>query len=158
MSPTTSPAATAPELEDLVCFDLYAASRAVTAAYRPILGEWGLTYPQYLVLVVLWERRECSIKDLADTLALDHGTLTPLLRRMQAAGLLERSRDPHDERRVRVALADGGERLRAHLGDIQCRIGEALGLSAEQLDELGALLRTITSHLHPRPPAGVPGS
>ena len=158
MTPTTGPAATAPELEELVCFDLYAASRAITAAYRPILGEWALTYPQYLVLVVLWERRDGSIKDLTDTLALDHGTLTPLLCRMQAAGLLERSRDPDDERSVRVPLADGGERLRVHLGDIQCHIGEALGLTAAQLGELGALLRTMTSHLRdPRPPAGVRG-
>lgn len=86
MTPTDAPAAAAPELEGLVCSDRYAASRAVTAAYRPILGEWGL----------------------ADTPALDHGTLTPLLRRMQAAGLLVRSGDPRDERSVRVAIADGG--------------------------------------------------
>lgn len=149
---------TASELEELVCFDLYAASRAVTAAYRPILGEWGLTYPQYLVLVVLWARGECSIKDLADTLSLDHGTLTPLLRRMQAAGLLERSRDLRDERSVRVGLAPGGEDLRAHLDDIQCRIGDALGLSGAQVGELSGLLRTMTAHLRdPQPATGTAG-
>ncbi|MCY7395722.1 MAG: MarR family transcriptional regulator [Nocardioides sp.] len=142
-----TPTATAPELEELVCFDLYAASRAVTAAYRPILGELGLTYPQYLLLVVLWERDECSIKDLATTLRLDHGTLTPLLRRMESARLLVRARDDVDERSVRVRLAERGAALRPHLEDIQCRIGDALGLTVDEIAILSTLLRTMTAYL-----------
>src|SRR4051812_33183077 len=102
---TATPQATPEELDELLCFDLYAVSRAVTAAYRPILGELGLTYPQYLVLVVLWAREQVPIKELAAALRLDHATLTPLLRRMADAGLLARTRSTTDERSVTVSLA-----------------------------------------------------
>ena len=135
------------ELEELLCFDLYAASRAVTAAYRPILGELGLTYPQYLVLVVLWAREQVPIKDLASTLRLDYGTLTPLLRRMEAAGLLTRTRSAADERSVTVSLAGAGETLRPHLDDVQCRISETLGITVAQAEQLRDLLREVTVNL-----------
>ena len=139
--------AKAPELDGFLCFDLYAASRAVTAAYRPILQDLDLTYPQYLVLVVLWEREECAIKDLATALRLDHGTLSPLLRRMEAARWLVRARDADDERSVRVRLAARGAAMRPHLSDIQCAIGESMGLSGEQFAILSGLLRSMTDHL-----------
>ncbi|CAN5687699.1 MarR family transcriptional regulator [soil metagenome] len=142
-----SPQVRPEELEELLCFDLYAASRAVTAAYRPILGELGLTYPQYLVLVVLWAREEVSIKQLAEHLRLDHGTLTPLLRRMEGAELLTRERSRSDERSVLVRLAPGGEALRPHLEDIQCRVADALGIELPQVVALRDLLRTVTAHL-----------
>ena len=149
--PATVPARPVPqtpeELDELLCFDLYAASRAVTAAYRPILGEVGLTYPQYLVLVVLWARAEVPIKDLASALRLDHATLTPLLRRMEAAGLLTRTRSTTDERSVTVTLAPAGEALRPHLADIQCRIADALGITVAKAEQLRHLLREVTVNL-----------
>ena len=90
-------------LDEQLCFALYAAQRAVTAAYRPLLDELGLTYPQYLVLLVLWERGETTVKELAAALRLDYGTLSPLLKRLEAAGLVRRERAAHDERSVLVA-------------------------------------------------------
>jgi DNA-binding MarR family transcriptional regulator len=136
-----------PELDELLCFDLYAASRAVTAAYRPILAPHGLTYPQYLVLVLLWGRDGRTIRDLADTLRLDHGTLTPLLRRMEDAGLVSRTRDTADERVVVVRLAPRGEELRSAADDVQCRIAVALGVTADEAQALAQQLRALTSHL-----------
>lgn len=142
-----TPPTTAPELDGFLCFDLYAASRAVTAAYRPILDELDLTYPQYLVLVVLWEREECAIKDLAAALRLDHGTLSPLLRRMEAARWLVRTRDAGDERSVRIRISARGAAMKPHLEDIQCAIGDAMGLTQDQFVTLSSLLRTMTEHL-----------
>ena len=135
----------ADELDDLVCFDLYAASRSVTAAYRPILGELGLTYPQYLVLAVLWEGDERPIKDLARVLRLDHATLTPLLRRLESAGLVTRRRSPADERAVIVALTAEGRGLSAHADDVKCRIGEAIGLGPDEVETLQGLLRRVSA-------------
>ncbi|MFI5685975.1 MarR family winged helix-turn-helix transcriptional regulator [Streptomyces sp. NPDC051636] len=99
-------------LDDQLCFALYAAQRAVTAAYRPLLDELGLTYPQYLVLLVLWERGETTVKELATALRLDYGTVSPLLKRLAATGLVRRERSARDERSVLVAVTGRGEALR----------------------------------------------
>lgn len=104
-------------LDRQLCFSLYACSRAMTKAYQPMLSELGITYPQYLVLLVLWEyldakRSQASVKELGERLRLDSGTLTPLLKRMEAAQLLCRSRDSIDERRVLVELTVEGVELR----------------------------------------------
>ncbi len=147
MSERAAVAASAAELEDFLCFDLYAASRAVTAAYRPILEPLGLTYPQYLVLVMLWSREEVAIKEVAVALRLDHATLTPLLRRMEAAGLVSRQRGSHDERTVLVGLTSTGRALEQHADDIECRISAAVGLSRPQMSALQQLLRTVTDSL-----------
>lgn len=136
-----------PVLDDLICFDLYAASRQVTAAYRPILGELGLTYPQYLVLVVLGAHDEMLIKDVGRELRLDHATLSPLLRRLERDGLLTRRRSAHDERAVVVALTDEGRAVHARFGDVHCRIADALGITADQADQLRGLLRGLTARL-----------
>ncbi len=136
-----------PVLDDLICFDLYAASRQVTAAYRPILGELGLTYPQYLVLVVLGAHEEMLIKDVGRELRLDHATLSPLLRRLERDGLLTRRRSADDERAVVVALTDEGRAVHARFGEVHCRIAEALGITAEQADQLRDLLRGLTDQL-----------
>jgi DNA-binding transcriptional ArsR family regulator len=93
-------------LDDQLCFALYAASRAVTARYRPLLDELGLTYPQYLVLLVLWEQDSISVRDLGAALQLESSTLSPLLKRLEAAGLLRRERRPDDERSVAIRLTD----------------------------------------------------
>ncbi len=131
-------------LEDLLCFDLYAASRAVTALYRPMLDDLGLTYPQYLVLVALGPGEALGVGDIAAALALDHGTLTPLLRRMELAGLVTRERSRVDERRVQVALTEAGEALRLRFDDVQCVVAEALGLDVDDFRRLQTSLRTLT--------------
>lgn len=101
-----------PLLDDQLCFALYAAQRAVTAAYRPLLDELGLTYPQYLVLLVLWERGETTVKELTGALRLDYGTVSPLLKRLEGAGLVRRERAADDERSVLVACTVRAEELR----------------------------------------------
>src|SRR5436305_13731373 len=99
------------DLDRLVCFALYAASRAVINAYRPLLDEVGLTYPQYLVLLVLWQRGPQPVKNLGAALHLDSGTLSPLLKRLESAGLVRRERRAEDERSVLVTLTDAGREL-----------------------------------------------
>ncbi|MGD9960116.1 MarR family winged helix-turn-helix transcriptional regulator [Nocardioides sp.] len=135
-----------PALEELLCFDLYAASRAVTNLYRPLLNELGLTYPQWLVLVVLWGAGSCTVKDLGEQLRLDHGTLTPLLRRMEARGLVTRRRGSVDERFVQIALTPAGEALRSESARIHCAIGESLGLDESQAAALQGTLRALAAH------------
>ncbi|KAB1143990.1 MarR family transcriptional regulator [Streptomyces luteolifulvus] len=116
-------------LDEQLCFALYAAQRAMTAAYRPLLDELGLTYPQYLVLLVLWERGETTVKELAAALRLDYGTVSPLLKRLGSAGLVRRERAAHDERTVLVSCTGRGEELRERAA----RVPGAL-LAAAELD------------------------
>jgi len=130
-------------LEDQLCFRLYAASRAVTSYYRPLLDELGLTYPQYLVMLVLWDRDSCLVKDLAEALRLDYGTLSPLLKRLEAAGLVRRERRAADERSVQIALTDAGRELRARAECIPPQILEAMGLDEQRFDELRATLTAL---------------
>jgi len=137
----------APPLAEQLCFDLYAASRAVTAAYRPALSELGITYPQYLVLIVLWEHDSLTVRELGEELRLDHGTLTPLLKRMEAGGFVERRRDNVDERFVVVSLAGKGEALRQHAERIQCDMKDQLGLDAQEFEDLQTTLRLLTSRV-----------
>ena len=139
----------APPLAEQLCFDLYAASRAVTAAYRPALTELGITYPQYLVLIALWEHESLTVRDLGEQLRLDHGTLTPLLKRMESSGLVERRRDNADERFVVVSLADRGESLRQHAEQIQCDMKDQLGLDPQAFEDLQATLRLLTARVSP---------
>jgi MarR family transcriptional regulator, organic hydroperoxide resistance regulator len=134
-----------PGLSAQICFDLYAASRAVTAAYRPALDELGLTYPQYLVMIVLWERGTCTVKDLADALLLDHGTLTPLVRRMEQRDLVTRRRGTRDERFVEVVLTPHGDQLRGHADRLHCDMKAAMGLGDDGLAALQRALREVTA-------------
>ncbi|MGW5252984.1 MarR family winged helix-turn-helix transcriptional regulator [Streptomyces sp. NPDC004012] len=115
-------------LDEQLCFALYAAQRAVTAAYRPLLDELGLTYPQYLVLLVLWDRGQTTIKELAGALRLDYGTVSPLLKRLQAAGLVRRERSARDERSVLVALTGRGEQLKERAQPVPGALQRASGL------------------------------
>ncbi len=149
MAPDESPAevdttSEARPLDDLLCFDLYAASRAVTAYYRPMLSRLGLTYPQYLVLVSLQPGESVTVTQIAETLSLDHGTLTPLLRRMEAAQLLTRRRSDEDERRVEITLTEQGAGLRRRFDDVQCAVGDAMGLSNSEFRSMQQALRTLT--------------
>lgn len=120
-------------LDRQVCFALYAASRAVTAAYRPLLEPLGLTYPQYLVMLVLWERGTLPVGDIGAALHLDSGTLSPLVKRLEAAGLVERRRSSDDERRVLVAPTAAGRELRERAVEIPGRIVEAARVDPEAL-------------------------
>jgi DNA-binding MarR family transcriptional regulator len=134
--------------DEMVCFSLYSAARATTQAYRTLLAPWGLTYPQYLVLVLLWNEGDQTIGSLGDAMQLDSGTLSPLVRRLERDGLVVRARSTDDERVVTVRLTDRGHELRAELVHIPQEIGRLLGIRGdahrlrviEQLRELHALL------------------
>jgi DNA-binding MarR family transcriptional regulator len=145
---TTSPTPQRPDdllaLDRQVCFALAVAARNVIAVYRPVLEPLGLTHPQYLVMLALWEHGELSVKDLSRLLQLDPGTLSPLLKRLEAAGLVRRERDPRDQRNLALALTDEGRALRAEAERIPGSIVERLGLPVEDLVELhGVLTRVI---------------
>ncbi|SCF07006.1 transcriptional regulator, MarR family [Micromonospora carbonacea] len=133
-----------------VCFALYAASRALTDVYRPILDEFGLTYPQYLVLLVLWERGDDAptVSELGAALRLDSGTLSPLLKRLEAAGVLVRSRSAADERRVEVRLTDAGRALRERMCGVPLRVALATGLTEAELIGLRDTLNRVTETIH----------
>ncbi|MEW2811639.1 MarR family transcriptional regulator [Streptomyces massasporeus] len=127
-------------LDEQLCFALYAAQRAVTAAYRPLLDELGLTYPQYLVLLVLWERGETTVKELAAALRLDYGTVSPLLKRLESAGLVRRERSARDERSVLVAVTGRGEELRERAGPVPGALLTATGFDGTEAGRLRAEL------------------
>jgi DNA-binding MarR family transcriptional regulator len=135
-------------LGDQLCFALYAASRAVTQLYRPLLEELGLTYPQYLVMLVLWERGEMTIGELADTLQLDYGTLSPMLKRLASAGLLERRRAADDERVVRVTLTGAGQKLKSSAQPVCQAIVDSYGLDAREFRELRANLEGVADSVN----------
>jgi DNA-binding MarR family transcriptional regulator len=134
-------------LDDQMCFALYAASRAVTGLYRPLLDDLGLTYPQYLVLLVLWDRGAVPIKDLSAALQLDYSTLSPLLKRLESRGLIHRTRRADDERSVLIALTDAGAALRGRAREIPVAIGEAMGLDDAESDRLRSSLRRLTGNV-----------
>lgn len=130
-------------LDQQVCFALYAASRAVTDVYRPLLAELGLTYPQYLVMLALWEREPCTVREIGTALELDYGTVSPLLKRLEGQGLLLRRRSAADERQVEVELTPEGRALRDQATRIPDQIGCAVGLDADARTRLIAELREV---------------
>ncbi len=144
MATPTSHDAAGP-LSELLCFDLYAASRSVTAVYRTLLDPFGLTYPQYLVLVVLWQHDRITVRDLVEELRLDYNTLSPLLKRLETRGLLSRRRRADDERSVEVALSDDGRALREQTRHIPAAIGSAMGIDEATVTQLQRILREITT-------------
>lgn len=132
-------------LDEALCFALYSASRALTGFYRPRLDELGITYPQYLVLLALWERDGVSVGALSERLSLDYGTLSPLLKRLQAAGLVRRERRAEDERSVTVSLTEAGLALRARADCIPREVIAASGLDPTSFDELRETLQRLTA-------------
>jgi MarR family transcriptional regulator, organic hydroperoxide resistance regulator len=133
-------------LEDMICFELYAASRHMTALYRPALDAAGLTYPQYLVLRVLWHHGPITVRDLGTAMHLDSGTLSPLLKRLETAGHVRRSRGTTDERTVWVALGPSGAALQDQLADLPAQIACAAGLTLDEFRHLHTLLGRITAN------------
>ena len=150
------PAATRPDfvLDEQLCFALHTASRAMTGCYRPLLDSIGLTYSQYAVMLVLWEHESVTLGTLCARVQLDTGTLSPLLKRLEAEGLLVRRRRAEDERTVQLTLTDRGRELRAEAAEIQARVQEVTGLRPDELaalrDDLHALAaRLRATHLEP---------
>ncbi|MFF6999399.1 MarR family winged helix-turn-helix transcriptional regulator [Streptomyces sp. NPDC008313] len=151
VTPTPGPASPSDgdllRLDQQVCFSLHAASRAFGSLYRVLLKDLGLTYPQYLVMLVLWERGELPVKKLGEHLRLDSGTLSPLVKRLEAAGLVRRERSTLDERSVHVHLTGEGTALRERALLVPRRIAAATGFAVEEIRDLRARLDLLTSAL-----------
>lgn len=135
------------QLDQQLCFALYSSSLAMTKLYKPLLAPLGLTYPQYLALLVLWERDGLAVGELGERLFLDSGTLTPLLKRMEAAGWLQRERAAADERRVMVSLTAEGRALRQKARRVPLQLAQASGCSAAELAELTQRLQQLRTQL-----------
>ena len=146
MARTTSPP-DALRLEQQICYAMHTTVRAFDAVYRALLAEHGLSYPQYIALMALGEHGPVTVGDLGRLLRLDSGTLSPLLKRMQAAGLVVRERDPEDERRVVVGLTAAGRERLDGLTGLPTTIAERSGLSHAEMLELHRVLRTVSEKL-----------
>jgi DNA-binding MarR family transcriptional regulator len=134
-------------LDNQLCFGLYAAANAIIRAYRPMLAELGVTYPQYLVLMALWARDCRTVSELGRELMLDSGTLTPLLKRMEASGLVNRRRRASDEREVEIALTEQGRGLRDTALDVRAEIVRQLALCQTEISRLRSDLNRVLSAL-----------
>lgn len=128
------------KLNNQLCFPLYAAARNVTGLYTPYLKPLGLTYTQYLVFLVLWERDGISVGEICDRLMLDNGTLSPLLKKLEQAGYLKRMRSPEDDRMVMIHLTEAGKALQRQAKDIPEKVGSCIRLSPEKAHMLYMLL------------------
>jgi MarR family transcriptional regulator, organic hydroperoxide resistance regulator len=134
-------------VDQQLCFALYSASRAMTAAYRPVLTEMNLTYPQYLVMLVLWEEEHITVGRLGERLQLDSGTLSPLLKRLEGNGFVQRERSRDDERLVDVTLTPAGRRLEDRAQCIPEELGRATGMTQQQAADLRDAVRHLTDAL-----------
>jgi MarR family transcriptional regulator, organic hydroperoxide resistance regulator len=129
-------------LDNQICFAIYSTAHAFNRVYKPLLDRLGLTYPQYLVMLVLWERDGVPVKDIGERLFLDSGTLTPLLKRLETAGLIKRTRSTEDERQVLIALTSQGQALREKARTVPQAI---LATSACSISELSALKNELVA-------------
>lgn len=120
------------KLDNQICFPLYAASKGIVARYKPFLDEFGLTYTQYIVLMVLWEEKRCNVTHLGKRVLLDSGTLTPLLKKLEAKGLIKRVRDKKDERNLSITLTQKGEDLKKEAIKIPLSMASCLKLDKEE--------------------------
>ncbi len=131
------------KLDNQLCFPLYACSKGVVKAYKPFLDEIGLTYTQYITMMVLWERGKISSKELGNCLYLDSGTLTPVLKTLESKGFITRARSQADERNLIVALTENGLALRDRAVDVPAKMGECSSLSPEDAAELYRILKQL---------------
>ena len=136
-------------LDNQLCFHLYAASRLMTRCYQPVLDDLGITYPQYLVLMVLWENDHVNLTWLADRLKLQSNTLTPLLKRMQEQGILIRNRSEADERSILISLTDKGRNLKREVPRLQDQLSD-IGITIQEAMKLKDLLAKIVNQVKPR--------
>jgi DNA-binding MarR family transcriptional regulator len=150
MSDVQAPDETMLFLDRQLCFAIYSAAHAFNRTYKPLLAPYGLTYPQYLVLLSLWQDDGKTVTTLGEALHLDSGTLSPLLKRLEASGYVERSRDRSDERQVLITLTQKGKDMKREAHGILRRIGEAADRGAKELQQLGASLQDLADHLRSR--------
>ena len=141
------PTASLLHLDQQLCFALYSASLAMTKAYRPLLAELGLTYPQYLVMLALWQHGPQGVTELADRLCLDSGTLTPLTKRMEAQGLIQRQRSNVDERQVEISLTTAGKKLKSRAEPLPLCMMQLSGCQPPQLETLTRELNALRDQL-----------
>ncbi|WP_337184517.1 MarR family transcriptional regulator [Shinella sp.] len=141
-------------LDRQLCFAVYSAAHALNRTYKPLLDPYGLTYPQYIALMTLWEEDGRTVKALGEKLGLDSGTLSPLLKRLEAAGYIRRARDKADERQVLVTLTDKGRAMQRDAVAIRMAIGEATGCSLASLQALTGELQRLAEHLEAGPARG----
>jgi DNA-binding MarR family transcriptional regulator len=138
------------ELQDFLCFAIYTAGHAFNRVYQPLLRELGLTYPQFIAMVVLWAQDGQTVGDLGQRLSLQSNTLTPMLKRLESLGYVKRSRDAEDERHVRIHLTEAGQSLRLKASEIVRSVRRATGLGDRQMDvlltEIGALKQSLERH------------
>ena len=135
-------------LDQHLCFAVYSLAHAFTRAYKPLLEAMGVTYPQYLVLLALWEHGDMTVREIGDALGLDSGTLSPLLKRLEAAGFVSRQRDKADERQVIVSLTDTGLALRETAASVFTQIGEATGCTLDEASALRDALVRVADRLN----------
>lgn len=130
-----------------LCFAVYSAAHAFNRTYKPMLDRFGLTYPQYLVLLALWQKDGMTVKGIGEELGLDSGTLSPLLKRLEASGYVSRIRDKKDERQVLITLTDGGKALKQEAFGILMQLGAATGCSMEEAAELRNTLQALSQRM-----------
>jgi len=135
------------QLDNQLCFALYSASLAMTKLYKPVLAPLGLTYPQYLVMLVLWERDGLMVSEIGERLFLDSGTLTPLLKRLEAAGMIGRSRAENDERRVLVHLSAAGRAMKQRAAKVPARLTKAIQCTLPELKSLTQQMQALRQRL-----------
>lgn len=140
-------------LENQLCFSLYSATHALLRSYKPDLDKLNLTYPQYLVLVALWQYKQLSIKDIAEKLMLEPATITPVVKRLEAKKLTKRTRQKDDERVVIVSLTEEGQALRSKLSDVQKRVACDTGLNSTAFENLNKTLNTLTKSVTAKIPS-----
>lgn len=138
------------DLDQQLCFAVYSAAHALNRTYKPLLDPYGLTYPQYIALMTLWEEDGRTVKALGEKLGLDSGTLSPLLKRLEATGYIRRARDKSDERQVLVTLTDKGRAMQRDAVAIRMQIGKATGCSLEALQALTGELQALAERLETR--------
>ncbi|PSH66650.1 MarR family transcriptional regulator [Phyllobacterium brassicacearum] len=135
------------KLSNFLCFAIYSTANAVTRAYQPRLAALGLTYPQYLVMVVLWEEENQTVKAIGNKLSLDSGTLTPLLKRLETARLITRRRDTFDERQVLIGLTEEGRSMRERAEAVPVAMGQAFGCTMDEAQAMRSELITMRDNL-----------
>jgi DNA-binding MarR family transcriptional regulator len=137
-------------LDDFLCFHIYAAGHAFNRVYQPLLAEFDLTYPQFIALILLWEQDNQTVGDLCAKLSLQSNTLTPMLKRLETLGYIKRSRDPSDERQVRVTLTEAGRKLRLQASDIVRSVRKATGLQDKPMRDIVARVDALRKALDGR--------
>ncbi|KVE01835.1 MarR family winged helix-turn-helix transcriptional regulator [Burkholderia anthina] len=145
MKPTETPSPAAPKLSEFLCFAIYSANLAFGKAYKPILDELGLTYTQYITIIALWEQDNQTVGQLGEKLFLESNTLTPILKKLEAMGYLERRRDPSDERQVLVSLTKSGRRVREK--GLDMNLVEATGLKPDEFAKVQKAIVTLRGNL-----------